>query len=224
MPEMSLVEGIRTIVHDQARTHGFARVIVLRLEIGRFAGVEKSALEFAFDIVMRGSPAEGARLGMIDLPGQAMCCDCMKPVEITDRFDPCPLFGGGRLIPQGGDEMRIKGMEVLKMCTVCGCSDTVTADGKPISHDEAHRLGLAHSHAPAFQPKPVALPVPHVLGPGPDHSLGHDHHLYGTGAAGVSVPGLSQARLIRVEASILAKNDALAASNRRVLAALGVLR
>lgn len=113
MHEMSLAEGIRGIVRDQARAHGFARVTVVRLEIGRFAGVEKPALEFAFDVVMRGSPAEGARLEMIDLPGHAMCCDCVKVVDIADRLDPCPLCGGGRLIPQGGDEMRIKDMEVL---------------------------------------------------------------------------------------------------------------
>lgn len=113
MHEMSLAEGIRSIVTDHARTHGFARVTVLRLEIGRFAGVEKPALEFAFDVVMRGSPAEGARLEMLDLPGHALCYDCMKTVEIADRLDPCPICGGGRLIPQGGDEMRIKDMEVL---------------------------------------------------------------------------------------------------------------
>lgn len=113
MHEMSLAEGIRSIVTDHARTHGFTRVTVLRLEIGRFAGVEKPALEFAFDVVMRGSPAEGARLEMLDLPGQALCYDCMKTVEIADRLDPCPLCGGGKLIPQGGDEMRIKDMEVI---------------------------------------------------------------------------------------------------------------
>ncbi|PTE14372.1 hydrogenase maturation nickel metallochaperone HypA [Pseudogemmobacter blasticus] len=113
MHEMSLVEGIRSIVLDQARTHGFSRVTVLRLEIGRFAGVEKPALDFAFDVVMRGSPAEGARLEIIDLPGQAMCYDCMTAVEIASRLDPCPRCGGGRLIPNGGDEMRIKDMEVV---------------------------------------------------------------------------------------------------------------
>ena len=110
------------------------------------------------------------------------------------------------------------------MCTVCGCGDIVTVDGKMMTHDEAHRLGLAHSHAPAAK---APLPFPHVHATGPDHahdhSHGHDHHHYGTGAAGVSVPGMSQARLIEVETSILAKNDAIAASNRRVLNALGVL-
>jgi hydrogenase nickel incorporation protein HypA/HybF len=113
MHEMSLVEGIRSIVEDQARTHGFGRVTVLRLEIGRFAGVEKSALEFAWDVVMTGSIAEGAALQMIDLPGRALCYDCGTTVQIDDRMDPCPLCGGGKLLPQGGDEMRIKDMEVV---------------------------------------------------------------------------------------------------------------
>ena len=113
MHEMSLAEGIRGIVEDQARRHGFARVTRLRLEIGRFAGVEKPALAFAFEVVMRGSPAEGAALEMIDLPGQALCYDCAEVVELADRLDPCPRCGGGKLLPQGGDEMRIKDMEVL---------------------------------------------------------------------------------------------------------------
>lgn len=112
MHEMALAEGIRQIVLDQARSHGFTAVRVLRLEIGRFAGVEKAALAFCFDVVMRGSPAEGAKLEMIDLPGLAMCYDCMKEVQINDRLDPCPICGGGRLVPVAGDEMRIKDMEV----------------------------------------------------------------------------------------------------------------
>ena len=106
------------------------------------------------------------------------------------------------------------------MCTVCGCSETVLVDGREISHDEAHRLGLAHNH--------------HHHGHDQDHDHGHahghrhahhgsDHHHYGQGAAGVSVPGLSQARLIEVETSILAKNDQIAQANRRVLTALRAL-
>ncbi|GAB1479895.1 hydrogenase nickel incorporation protein HypB [Paracoccaceae bacterium] len=96
------------------------------------------------------------------------------------------------------------------MCTVCGCHGEVRFDAGP---------------KPAEKP----LPFPHVLAKAPaahNHSHGHRHdhgHHYGLGAAGVSVPGMSQARLIEVETSILAKNDALAEGNRRVLRALGVL-
>ncbi|CUH68470.1 hydrogenase nickel incorporation protein HybF [Thalassovita gelatinovora] len=113
MHEMSLCEGIRDVIEDQARIHAIKAVKRVRLEIGSFSGVEKKALEFAFDVVMRGSVAEGALLEMLDLPGRAMCYDCMKEVEIDDRLAPCPECGGGKLMPVSGDEMRIKDLEVI---------------------------------------------------------------------------------------------------------------
>lgn len=111
MHEMSLCEGIRSVLEDQAAAHNLRQIRRVRVEIGRFAGVEKPALAFAFDVVMRGSVAEGAALEMIDLPGKAMCFDCAKEVEIDDRLQPCPECGGGKLMPSGGDEMRIKDLE-----------------------------------------------------------------------------------------------------------------
>lgn len=111
MHEMSLCEGMRGVIEDQARAHSIQRIKRVRVEIGRFAGVEKKALAFAFDVVMRGSVAEGAVLDMIDLPGRAMCFDCLSEVEIEDRLAPCPNCGSGRLMPNGGDEMRIKDLE-----------------------------------------------------------------------------------------------------------------
>ncbi len=112
MHEMSLCEGMRRVIEDQALAHAVTRIKRVRVEIGRFAGVELGALHFAFDVVMRGSVAEGAELVTLDLPGKALCYDCMRTVEIADRLDPCPDCGGGKLMPQGGDEMRIKDLEV----------------------------------------------------------------------------------------------------------------
>ncbi|MEM6677594.1 MAG: hydrogenase maturation nickel metallochaperone HypA [Pseudomonadota bacterium] len=112
MHEMSLCEGIREVVEAQAAAHDVNRITRVRVEIGRFAGVEKPALAFAFEVVMRGSVADGATLEMIDLPGRASCFDCGHEGEIDDRLAPCPRCGGGRLMPTGGDEMRIKDLEV----------------------------------------------------------------------------------------------------------------
>src|SRR3546814_8638666 len=62
------------------------------------------------------------------------------------------------------------------------------------------------------------------------HAHDHGHHHgsdgalhFGHGAAGASVPGQSQARLVRIEQDILARNDAIAADNRRTFADAGVL-
>lgn len=112
MHEMSLAEGMREIIIDTATKHNAAKIARVRVEIGRFAGVQKEALAFAFDVVMRGSPAEGAELVMLDLPGDAMCYGCGERVEIEQRLDPCPLCASNRLMPMSGDEMRIKDLEI----------------------------------------------------------------------------------------------------------------
>ena len=113
MHEMSLCEGIRRIIEDQAEAQCFKTVRRVRLEIGRFAGVEPDALRFGFDVAMRGSVAENARLEIIELPGRAFCFDCAETVEIANRLAPCPGCGGARLTPAGGDEMRIRDLEVV---------------------------------------------------------------------------------------------------------------
>ena len=112
MHEMSLCEGVRRIVDQAAAAPEINRVTRVRLEIGKFATVEKDAMTFAWNVVMRGSKAEGAVLVMLDLPGIAHCFDCGAQVEIENRLDPCPNCGGGRLMPEAGDEMRIKDIEV----------------------------------------------------------------------------------------------------------------
>ena len=113
MHEMSLCEGIRNLIAEQATIHKFAKVKRVRLEIGAFSGVEKPALAFAFDVVMKGSPAEGALLEMEDLAGTALCYDCAVTSEIQNRLDRCPNCGSGKMLVQTGSEMRIKDLEVV---------------------------------------------------------------------------------------------------------------
>lgn len=112
MHEMSLCEGILQVLEEQAAAHGFREVRRVRLEIGRFAGVEIRALRFGFDVVTKGSVAEGAALEIIERPGRAFCFDCADTVALDDRLAPCPGCGGARLTATGGDEMRIKDLEV----------------------------------------------------------------------------------------------------------------
>jgi hydrogenase nickel incorporation protein HypA/HybF len=112
MHEMSLCEGIRKIVEEQALSQAFRRVKRIWLEIGALAGVEKEALSFGFDVVMKNSPAEGSALEIIEIPGEAWCFQCMKTVPVRQRFDACPQCNAYTLQVTAGDEMRVKEMEV----------------------------------------------------------------------------------------------------------------
>ena len=95
------------------------------------------------------------------------------------------------------------------MCSVCGCNDVS-------SHGHAHG---EHSHpdgAPGHGHPPHA-------GHGDGHLHAHHHEHYGTGAAGLSVAGFTQERLIEIEQDILSRNDVDADTNRRRLSENGVL-
>lgn len=112
MHEMSLCESIVTILEENARRQGFSRVKAVWLEIGGLAGVEVEAMRFGFEAVTRGTLAEQARLEIIDVPGQAWCMQCAKTVPVYRLFDACPECGGYQLQVTGGEEMRIKELEV----------------------------------------------------------------------------------------------------------------
>ena len=86
------------------------------------------------------------------------------------------------------------------MCVVCGCSDS-SAEHK---HHHHH-----HAQAPATD-APVQV-----------NPANGDLH-FGAGAARVSVPGMSQARAIRLETDILGANNRVAAHNRAHFESHGV--
>jgi len=99
-------------MEEQAATQKFERVKSVWLEIGPLAGVELDALRFGFEVVTRNSLAEGAKLEIIEMPGQAWCLQCSKTVPVSQRFDACPECGSYQLQITGGEELRIKELEV----------------------------------------------------------------------------------------------------------------
>lgn len=113
MHEMAICESIRQILEEQAQAARFARVERVVLAIGALSGVEIEALRFGFDVVMRGSVAQDAKLEIEDVPGTAWCMVCAQTVEIAARYDACPRCGSYQLQVTGGDDMTIRELEVV---------------------------------------------------------------------------------------------------------------
>ncbi|MEW7980829.1 MAG: hydrogenase maturation nickel metallochaperone HypA [gamma proteobacterium symbiont of Phacoides pectinatus] len=112
MHEMSLCEGVLQVIQDHAGRQGFSRVETVWLEIGALSGVELEAMRFCFDAVVRGSLADGARLEIVEVPGEAWCMKCAREVRVAQRFDACPDCGSYQMQMTGGTEMKIKELEV----------------------------------------------------------------------------------------------------------------
>jgi len=112
MHEMSLAEGVLQIIEDSAKTQNFSRVKTVWLEIGQLAGVEVEAMKFCFDAVTRDSIAQDAKLEIIETPGQAWCLHCAEAVNVQALYDICPKCGSAQLQVTGGNEMRVKELDV----------------------------------------------------------------------------------------------------------------
>ena len=112
MHEMSLCQSMVDIITEQAATGDFDRVTGVRLELGALSCVEPEALRFCFDAVTKGTPAEGATLDIVVVPGSAWCWECDDTVAILALGLPCPACGGYSLQVTGGREMRLTELEV----------------------------------------------------------------------------------------------------------------
>jgi hydrogenase nickel incorporation protein HypA/HybF len=112
MHEMSLCESILQTLEQQAPLQQYRRVNAVWLEIGVLAGVEVEALRFCFALVVKNSLAEQARLEIVEVPGRAWCMPCGREVAIQQLYDQCPHCGSQQLQITGGDQMRIKELEV----------------------------------------------------------------------------------------------------------------
>ena len=109
---MSLCEGVLQLLEENARSEGYQQIKTVWLEIGVLSGVEVEAMRFCFDAVMKGSLADGAALEIVERAGEAWCMECAKTVEVKQRFDECPDCGSFQLQVTGGDQMRVKELEV----------------------------------------------------------------------------------------------------------------
>lgn len=112
MHEMSLCESIVQVIESQAAVHDYRQVKTVWLEIGALSGVEIEALKFCFDVVCRHSIAKNSTLRIVEIPGQAWCMQCARNLNITSRLSGCPQCGSHQLQVNGGDEMKIKELEV----------------------------------------------------------------------------------------------------------------
>ena len=108
------------------------------------------------------------------------------------------------------------------MCVVCGCANEVKVDQSEIAHKGHH----VHDHSHTHDHEHVRAHDDHAHSNSSDHvavdSATGDLH-YGAGLANLSVPGMSQARAIRLEQDVLGENNRHATHNREHFAGHGIL-
>ena len=112
MHEVAIMEEAVRMAVETAKMSGSSRVLALHLRVGNLSGVVPEALQFAFDVVCRGTLAEGATLVVESVPAAGWCPDCQAEYACDHFFSECPRCQkfNGQL--QRGRELEISSVEI----------------------------------------------------------------------------------------------------------------
>ncbi len=109
MHEMSLTQGIIELCLEYAGTR---RVNSVEVEIGLLSSAVPDAIEFCFEACSKGTLLEGAVLVIIRPPGTGHCLQCLQETPLTELYGACQLCGSNRITVTGGQELRVRAIEV----------------------------------------------------------------------------------------------------------------
>ena len=112
MHEVGLMQDTLNLALEEARRAGATRIHRLMMQIGRLSGVVPEALEFAFEILAKGTMADGATLEIEQVPIVCYCAGCAREFQPPTMICECPACGNPSLDVRRGREIQLSSLEV----------------------------------------------------------------------------------------------------------------
>jgi hydrogenase nickel incorporation protein HypA/HybF len=112
MHELSIMQSALNLALDQAQQAGAVKVHMIRLRIGALSGVVPEALEFAFEALVPGTLADGAKLAIEHVPARFWCAACTREFESDDLLAECPGCHSLSRELRAGREMELASLEI----------------------------------------------------------------------------------------------------------------
>ena len=112
MHELSIVLGIVDIAQNEFKKANASVIESIELEIGKMAGVEPLALEFAWPEATRNTVLENAVKKIEYIQGKAECLECKEQYDLENIYDECPSCKSYFKNILKGKELRVKALVV----------------------------------------------------------------------------------------------------------------
>ncbi len=107
MHEMSIAQSIVDIAIQTMEANGGHVIHAVQLQLGLMSGVEPDSLLFCFDIVTKGTLAQGAKLEIETIPIKGRCLDCDQEFGVEDYKFVCPKCGSHFIQTISGRELKV---------------------------------------------------------------------------------------------------------------------
>lgn len=112
MHEYAVTESIVDIAVREAEKAGASRITEIRLVIGDLSTIIDESVSLYFDMISRGTAAEGAKLVFKRMPARFRCNVCCTEYDKPARGFDCPVCGNTGRLTGAGKEFYIESMEV----------------------------------------------------------------------------------------------------------------
>jgi len=113
MHELSVALSLVEVACEKIAALGHPRVDAVCVRIGPLSGVVREALSFCFEAAAHGTPLEGARLEIEDVPLTAFCPTCSTERQLTSiQHLRCPVCDQATPDVWGGRELELTALEV----------------------------------------------------------------------------------------------------------------
>ena len=87
-------------------------MVEIQLVIGQLSSIVDDSVAFYWDMVARGTPAEGARLDFRRVPARFQCLACAHEYAPPPETLACPACSSQQVRVIAGDEFSVESIEV----------------------------------------------------------------------------------------------------------------
>jgi hydrogenase nickel incorporation protein HypA/HybF len=113
MHELSIAMSMIEMAAEEAARRGGVQVSAIHLKLGPLSGVVREALLFSYEVACEGTPLEGSRLVIEDVPVVVFCPACSEEQTLASvqRFF-CPACGTPTSQVVRGKELEVVALEI----------------------------------------------------------------------------------------------------------------
>lgn len=112
MHELAIAQNIVEIVWESVPKAQIPAVKIVKMKVGKLAGVVPDSLEFCFSAIASGTELAGARLQINHIPTAGHCQACARDFPMEEYDFSCPTCGSAEIELISGTELEVSEIEV----------------------------------------------------------------------------------------------------------------
>jgi hydrogenase nickel incorporation protein HypA/HybF len=112
MHELAVTQSMFDLVMKEFKKVNATKVGRINIVVGEMTGIVGDSVQFYFNFLSEGTPAEGALVSVKKKPPKARCRKCGKSFKLENFNWTCSKCQGDELEITGGNELYLESIEV----------------------------------------------------------------------------------------------------------------